>query len=201
MGRHLAGGSGRHADEGSGQSARRITERRQVGDAEDLVLNAQGVAAAEGDGSRRERGRLADRHEIGEDERALADVDRLVPGVVEDEDRRPGCDVDLRSGAAHGVAGDVDEAERIAVLAADVQDLSAGQGQARDLDSIGNIRAVIADVQVGRGVRTCDGDTGGVADQAQVAGAAVEQREHAAVADGHGTADEDRGGRATVKAG
>ena len=146
MRRHLAGGSGRHADEGPGQPARSVTERRHVPGGEDLILNAQGIAAAEGDGSRRERGRLADRQEIREDERALADVDRLVPGVVEDEDRRPGCDVDLRSGAAHGVAGDVDEAERIAVLAADVQDLSAGQGQARDLDRVRGVGAVIADV-------------------------------------------------------
>ena len=76
----------------------------------------------------------------------MADVDRLVPGKVEDEDRSAGSHVDLRSGAAHGVAGDVDEAERIAVLAADVQDLSAGQGQARDLDRVRGVGAVIADV-------------------------------------------------------
>ena len=116
----------------------------------------------------------------------MADVDRLVPGKVEDQDRSAGSHVDLRHAAADGIAGDVEQAERISVLPADIEDLSARKGQARDLDRIGNIEAVVPDVQVSGRVRTCDGDAGRVADQAEVAGAVVEQREHAAVADGDG---------------
>ena len=63
-----------------------VAERGHVGPGEHRVLDAQGVGTAERHGAR-EGVVLADGYEVGEDQTALADINRLVSRVTEDDDR------------------------------------------------------------------------------------------------------------------
>ena len=201
LGGHLTGRRSGQADEVAPESAGGIPEGGHVRGSEQGALHAEGIVSAQRDRAGRKRGGGPDRHQVREDERSLADVDRLVSLIVKHVDGSSGRDVDLRDGAADGVSGDVEQPERVTVLSADVQDLAAEQGQARNLDRVGGVGAVVADVQVGGGIGAVDGDAGRVTDQSEAARAVVQEGEHASVADGHVGAGEDRGRGAGVQSG
>ena len=63
-----------------------VAERGHIGSGEHRVLNAQRVGTAERHGAR-EGVVLAEGHEVGEDQRSLTDINRLVSRITEDDDR------------------------------------------------------------------------------------------------------------------